>query len=319
MEVSEIIESIKLATGKFAREAVESAIARREEVTPALLAILEEVANLGAAVDDTGNYIAPLYAMFLLSQFRETRAYPLMVRIALLPGDDLDSLFGDFITESLDSALASVCGGDLSGIQSIVECESADEWARGAAIDSFVTLVAAGLVSRQEVLDYYGTLYHGKLARTPENERLWGSLVCSTADLYPEELIGEIEWAYRNHLVDTGIVRLEVVRRDLAKGREQVLAELAANPKHRLIEDTVKEFGRWYCFHSDERPKQDRYSQNPGPLDPEERPALWSPLVDSSSYALDSVGTVRRTESKVGRNEPCPCGSGKKYKKCCGA
>ncbi|WP_369126216.1 SEC-C metal-binding domain-containing protein [Bacillus massiliigorillae] len=21
---------------------------------------------------------------------------------------------------------------------------------------------------------------------------------------------------------------------------------------------------------------------------------------------------------KVGRNEPCPCGSGKKYKKCCG-
>ena len=25
-----------------------------------------------------------------------------------------------------------------------------------------------------------------------------------------------------------------------------------------------------------------------------------------------------RTEPKVGRNEPCPCGSGKKYKKCCG-
>ena len=22
---------------------------------------------------------------------------------------------------------------------------------------------------------------------------------------------------------------------------------------------------------------------------------------------------------KIGRNEPCPCGSGKKYKKCCGA
>jgi SEC-C motif-containing protein len=26
----------------------------------------------------------------------------------------------------------------------------------------------------------------------------------------------------------------------------------------------------------------------------------------------------RRAEPKVGRNEPCPCGSGKKYKKCCG-
>ena len=31
------------------------------------------------------------------------------------------------------------------------------------------------------------------------------------------------------------------------------------------------------------------------------------------------VKTVRREEPKVGRNDPCPCGSGKKYKKCHGA
>jgi uncharacterized protein len=29
--------------------------------------------------------------------------------------------------------------------------------------------------------------------------------------------------------------------------------------------------------------------------------------------------TVRRAAPKVGRNDPCPCGSGKKYKNCCGA
>lgn len=29
--------------------------------------------------------------------------------------------------------------------------------------------------------------------------------------------------------------------------------------------------------------------------------------------------TVKRETPKVGRNDPCPCGSGKKYKKCCGA
>jgi len=29
-------------------------------------------------------------------------------------------------------------------------------------------------------------------------------------------------------------------------------------------------------------------------------------------------GTVEYDEPKTGRNEPCPCGSGKKYKKCCG-
>ena len=28
---------------------------------------------------------------------------------------------------------------------------------------------------------------------------------------------------------------------------------------------------------------------------------------------------IRRAEPKIGRNEPCPCGSGKKYKRCCGA
>ncbi|MBT8492606.1 MAG: SEC-C domain-containing protein, partial [Deltaproteobacteria bacterium] len=29
--------------------------------------------------------------------------------------------------------------------------------------------------------------------------------------------------------------------------------------------------------------------------------------------------TVVKDSPKVGRNSPCPCGSGKKYKKCCGA
>ncbi|WP_026075722.1 UPF0149 family protein [Noviherbaspirillum massiliense] len=36
-------------------------------------------------------------------------------------------------------------------------------------------------------------------------------------------------------------------------------------------------------------------------------------------HRKSAVATVRRDESKVGRNDPCPCGSGKKYKKCCGA
>jgi SEC-C motif domain protein len=30
-----------------------------------------------------------------------------------------------------------------------------------------------------------------------------------------------------------------------------------------------------------------------------------------------SAAPIRRTESKIGRNDPCPCGSGKKHKKCC--
>lgn len=34
---------------------------------------------------------------------------------------------------------------------------------------------------------------------------------------------------------------------------------------------------------------------------------------------LNKPATVRREGAKVGRNEPCPCGSGKKFKACCGS
>lgn len=44
-----------------------------------------------------------------------------------------------------------------------------------------------------------------------------------------------------------------------------------------------------------------------------------SSVRDAVHAAAPKPVTVRREEPKVGRNDPCPCGSGKKYKKCCGA
>ncbi len=42
---------------------------------------------------------------------------------------------------------------------------------------------------------------------------------------------------------------------------------------------------------------------------------------DGTLYYLEGISHrpegYRRAEPKVGRNDPCPCGSGKKYKKCC--
>ncbi len=34
---------------------------------------------------------------------------------------------------------------------------------------------------------------------------------------------------------------------------------------------------------------------------------------------IKGAGPMKRIEPKIGRNDPCSCGSGKKYKKCCGA
>ena len=38
-----------------------------------------------------------------------------------------------------------------------------------------------------------------------------------------------------------------------------------------------------------------------------------------AARTVSAAGTKTVTRQKVGRNEPCPCGSGKKFKKCCGA
>lgn len=67
----------------------------------------------------------------------------------------------------------------------------------------------------------------------------------------------------------------------------------------------------------------------PEPIPDEERSALIEAMFDSvmdiNEFFRDkrerslSPPTQRRAAAKVGRNDPCPCGSGKKYKQCCGA
>jgi hypothetical protein len=205
----------------------------------------------------------------------------------------LDPLCGEFIAGHLGQVLASVCGGELQGIQFVIENEDADQWARGAALSSLVTLVAAGQKSRDETVSYFAGLFRGKLAR--KWSHVWDALVSYSSDLYPAELLADIEQAYEEELVDPGYIGLDDVKRDLAMGKDQVLARLADNSHHRLVEDTVAEMDWWACF------------QPPSaPANPEPAPSWVS-------------APIKNTKPKTGRNEPCPCGSGKKYKKCCGA
>ncbi|MFT6692740.1 MAG: preprotein translocase subunit SecA [Colwellia sp.] len=39
---------------------------------------------------------------------------------------------------------------------------------------------------------------------------------------------------------------------------------------------------------------------------------------NKSSCCAPPPATVRLTEPKISRNDPCPCNSGRKFKKCCG-
>ena len=45
----------------------------------------------------------------------------------------------------------------------------------------------------------------------------------------------------------------------------------------------------------------------------------WNDIFDEEYKEQKASQTVRNEGPKIGRNDPCPCGSGKKYKKCCGA
>ncbi len=289
-------------TGKFEREAVEAAVARREEVIPELLQVLEKIANPVEAhlLDGERDFMAHLYAMFLLAQFRETCAYPLVLRIARLDGDLLYSLFGDFITESLGNVLASVCGGEVEAIQSLIEDANADEWARGAALGSLVTFIGAGIKSREEILDYFAVLFRGQL--TDKNEIVWSVLVIYSTDLYGTELVGDIERAYSEGLIDEMMIGLDDVHGDLAKGEEWARHQLTINPHRHLVDDTVKEMEWWACFKNRPRsaPEEGRVRE------------VEDPTIESW------IPPFKRTGPKIGRNDPCTCGSGEKYKKCCG-
>jgi len=223
--------------------------------------------------------MAHIYAMFLLAQFREKRAYPLIVDFFSAPGDISLEATGDVVTEYLHRMLASVCCGDVSLIKQLAENEAADEYVRGAALDSLVCLVAAGQASREDVLAYYKSLFESGLSKEPSY--FWDGLVSSSTDLYPEEVYPQIKRAFEEDLIDESFIDLNYIDEQLALGREEVLARLR-DDRHRLIEDTIEELEWWDCF----RP--------PAPQQP----------------------TVKK--KKIGRNEPCPCGSGKKYKKCCG-
>jgi len=50
---------------------------------------------------------------------------------------------------------------------------------------------------------------------------------------------------------------------------------------------------------------------------PEEFEDLGIDFAEEEEDAYEVQEPARRDENKVGRNDPCPCGSGKKYKKCC--
>ncbi len=67
------------------------------------------------------------------------------------------------------------------------------------------------------------------------------------------------------------------------------------------------------------RPSRLSFNDPAATLSAFDGPSSVGPRRESQGGVDAAVTTVKRSTAKVGRNAPCPCGSGKKYKKCCGA
>lgn len=293
MTVPEIIEALTSDVGKFPRAAMEAATAQREEVTPHLLRCLEEAGENPGKLIQRG-YVLHIFAIHLLAQFRECRAYPLLVQLLLGLGDKADDAFGDTITEGLARILASLYDGNPGPLKTLVENEQVYEFARGAAVEAFVVLSCTGQVPRETVVDYFRELFQDKLPR--EHQHVWNDLACAVADLPAPELLPQLEKAYDEGLIDPSIADFDGLKRDalVPAGRKSL------GPRYELLHDAIKEMETWVTFEPDQ---------------PRSRPARGVKPLLQQEYPNPS--SALRAGPKIGRNDPCPCGSGKKYKKCC--
>ncbi len=315
-KVKEIIEKIAyLQNTTFPREELQFLIDHQAESTPYLLDSISNHEQILQKCLDDGDYFLPLYAFFLLAQFRETKAYPLIYNIFSLDSEEVDNAFSEFLTEDLASVLASVCGGDTSLINKLIEDTKVNQYVRGAALDAWLSLHLANLKTRDEVIAYYKTVFE---LPCQEEDFFRASLNSNCMDLRATELMPEIEKSYAENKVELMVAgdlkELKKFWKKIEKKYGSFFEE--SKPQYHLINDTISEIEGWYCF-------------NPSK---ENEDIDWGKLGELFGQAKDSDEEVaqekilwesRRGETyirptpKVGKNEPCLCGSGRKYKKCC--
>lgn len=309
LTVPEILEELRLNRGYFPRAAVEAAMERRDEMVPELLRILDEAAERPEELLEEPAAIGHLYALYLLAQFREPAAFPRIVRLFRLPAEVEDELTGEVATEDLDRMLASLNQGDVATIRRLIEDPGVSEWVRGGALGALGKMVFSAQLSREEVVAYLGDLLDGKLERQHSNA--WNCLITLAGDLHATELAPRLRRAFEEGLVDPFFISWEALEKELAEPRAVVLERSRRRAKG-PIEDVVEEMSWWACFDEPEFPTGSGDATEGGEAGSSTLPTPQP----EERWTLSSTPFVREGP-KVGRNDPCPCGSGKKYKRCC--
>jgi SEC-C motif len=108
-----------------------------------------------------------------------------------------------------------------------------------------------------------------------------------------------VKKAFDQGFIDSHILSFDHFEQDLRHAIERPGEPWPSdNHDYTLFGDTTEELSGWYCFTEDYRRDQQRWRRQ-------------AKADRARSHRLENPF------KGVGRNDPCPCGSGKKFKRCC--
>lgn len=302
--------ALQVCEPPYPTEAVRWALGQRESLAPHFLAVLERVArDPAAASEDDENLFA--WAYVYLAVWRDTRAWEPMLALLRQPTEVVDELLGDMVHECYGRALASVCPGDVAPLRELALDESVSVWFRMAVLDAWrlrVLLAGAPLEEMENALLSLGEQCASAMRSATDDDEdddwaalLLPNLINEAGQLHSQRLQPVVHGWFDEGLVDPMAMRRDDY--DWLMARELLLPEERGADRHDgYVDDPVEETRWWGCW-------QERSSNS--------LPFTSTPLLPQLHDPART--TFVRPEPKVGRNEPCPCGSGRKYKKCHGA
>jgi hypothetical protein len=266
----------------YPREIVERIVQQKDYVTPKLLELLEKFATHTSRHLSKTEEQCGIIALFVLAEFRESKAFPLVLHLCKLPSDTIEFYLGDMISESIPEHLATTYNGDLKSICDIVTNLYYSRLARASVLRTIVMLYKHNIISRKEIVTVFASFFD---ALYDDFTYVPSALVSCCCDIHATELLGQINEYVTNNIVEFDYIDPEFIAERLSLSRKEALEKMQTDSEYKIFTNIHDEM-KW-LFRDDEEDVDD-------------------------DFLLRSL-----IEIKFGRNEPCPCGSGKKYKKCC--
>ena len=296
MEISAILHDLAQEEG-LPEAAIRAAGDRRPEVVPVFLDAVERF----LAADSAGREEpSPLFFIFhMLGDYREKSAYRPLARLLSIDGAELDRQLGEAITSTSHRVMAAVFDGDPRPLYEVIESEHADQYVRSRMFETLAMLVVRGELDRATVakylLDSFATL------RPQRESFVWQGWQSAIAMLGLSEYAALVKKAFDRGFIHPSIMEFKHFKADLAGAVASLERPWGLRDKEfTLFGDTIAELSTWHGFSQEYLDEMDRRAR--------------------ASAVMQQTGaqqTVRNPFKGVGRNHSCPCGSGKKFKKCC--